>query len=1056
MTLDPEKLPIIAAGIGETVKTIAGAGTGKTSVLVERYLRFVLEEGIPPARLLALTFTKKAASEMRTRVFREAAEREAAAPRRPGVLRELHNAWIMNFHQFALRVMKESAALFGLDPGAEVATELDLRRIERRIRRRLETGEIEGWADDLGDEIMSVTKLGSLLERWLAVVARARGTLWTPESLNRTLKADDPPAYRSMVHSIAALWTAWEDELRRANLIDFSDMLRAAVRGLRESAAIAERYAGRFDHILVDEFQDTNEIQNELLRALSGGDFSRVTVVGDDKQSIYRWRDARVENLRAFAGREHFLRVNHRSTQNILDLAHYFVISDPYFESRAEDIRLRAFRGASDVPICLYHPSEEKGPSPESEADALAAWILAITGRLGERSPFACYREPREPLAYGDIAVLMRKLKGSPTLRECERAFREAGIPYAVSGGGGSIETGAFERLIELLRVIIYPDDVQSLLGLLERRPFLVPDASLAVLFRAAGGAGVDAILSDAALSALEDEGARGSCERLRALLDELRESRLTLELPAFISRALEAGPFYCSLFDEGADEKLVETAVRKIVELVDGLVLRGEGNLAALIEALEVEIASKAGSDGGSGLPAGRVRVMTIHSAKGLQFPAVAVPGIARKKASSRSFCFSPSGALYLNDAKEWGRGAADCDAYERECADHEQEEKCLLYVAFTRARDHLFISSPSPDGEGRGGSECLFGIVLDALKNHGVPHEELRHVPAIGTFPEALAREREGREDRGSGEARSVADPGASEALIEQWRQERARLRSAVAELQPAREIEFVSWRRLYAFTRCPAMYYYRYVAGIGDLEARDDFDTRGMEPGVEDPEEPGEERRPSREADRKTLGLFTHRLLFEWMSGKADGGASPDRFAENAARRFGASASERPEFVRHARSVLRAVADAGLSDRSAVEGLEVPIAARRDRMIFRGTIDRIDRAPDGQRIIDYKGKERRDEYAYQVRFYAWILGMTGRPVSKEADLCYLTDPARVVSVDVAPPSLEGIEEGARRLEEAAASASFPPAPGEICGACAFRGICSGTGRLDAASSR
>ncbi|MCH7549933.1 MAG: UvrD-helicase domain-containing protein, partial [Candidatus Krumholzibacteriota bacterium] len=106
--------------------------------------------------------------------------------------------------------------------------------------------------------------------------------------------------FRAWVSAIIAVARAYEDELRMRNLIDFSDMITVPARGLRDNAGLRERFANRFDHILVDEFQDTSAAQNELIRILSGGDFSRVTVVGDDKQSIYRWRDARVENIREF------------------------------------------------------------------------------------------------------------------------------------------------------------------------------------------------------------------------------------------------------------------------------------------------------------------------------------------------------------------------------------------------------------------------------------------------------------------------------------------------------------------------------------------------------------------------------------------------------------------------------------------------------------------------------------------------------------------------------------------------------------------------------------
>ena len=1029
MTLDPEKIPIIEADIGATLKTIAGAGTGKTSVLVERYLRFVIDERISPERLLALTFTKKAAAEMRNRIFTEAAVRG-----RPGILRELHNAWIMNFHQFSFRIIKESAALFGVNPGAEVATELDISRVRSHLRRRFEAGTIDGSPDEYDTDVLEPARLHAAFDRWINVIAKARGTLWTPESLLGAVRGDDSPQSRSIVRHVAALWVAYEEELRRRELIDFADMIRIAVRGLHENPSLRERYVGKFDHILVDEFQDTNETQNELLRILSGGDFARVTVVGDDKQSVYRWRDARVQNLREFAGREHFLRTNHRSTQNILDLAHHFIVSDPYFERRADDIQLKAARGASDVPICVFHPPDGSEKSYESEGKALAAWILSVTGRLGEgASPFSCYRSARTSLEFGDIAVLMRKLTASSGLPQYERVLREAGIPYAVSGSGGSLEVRALEGLRDLLRVLAYPDDLQALLGLLEAKPFLLPDAHVKELFNATGGLDSDAILSETTCGALTNGAAREGCSRLRVLLDDLRAKRLVLDLPEFISYALETGPFYYGLFDDGADARLVESVLETLFDLVDRLARRNETSLAAFIEALEVVIAGKILDDGrGSTLPAGRVQIMTIHSAQGLQHPAVAVPGIPPLAARSEGAPLSKRGGLYLSDAKRWARGLTDSETYESERADLEQEERCLLYVAFTRAKDHLFVSSPCPNGVDRGRAESPFGVVLDALKKNAIAHEELREAPDV-------QRSVVEREPGAGGE--KPDEPW--KPLVDEWRVERERIGTIGRDLHPARAIEFISWRRLHTFVRCPTMYYYRYIAGMGSL-AETEEEAHVLHAGEPDAEELSGEFHLPRDVDRKAFGSFVHRLLFEWMSSDVVRKTPRDEFIGNLARRFGLASSHRSVPARAAREILNAFAESDFASGRNVDGLEVPVEVRMDRLVFRGTIDRVERTEVGCVVVDYKGRTPREEYEYQTRFYAWILAKAGRRVSNEARLCYLTRSIDTVVVDVSPARCDGIERDARRLEEASGTGRFEPTPGSVCDSCAFGGIC------------
>jgi len=1025
MTLDPEKIPIIEADINATLKTIAGAGTGKTSVLVARYLKFVFEDGVAPDRLLALTFTTKAASEMRTRIFREAAEKGDV-----GILRKLHSAWIMNFHQFSFRLIKENAASFGVDPGVDVATDLDLSRIRLHLFRRFESGKIDGFPDEYEDDMPEPARLDTTFERWFSILARARGTLWTRESLLGAQCPEDLPAYRREVQSITALWSAYENELRRRNLVDFADMIRIAVWGLRENTRLRERYINRFEHILVDEFQDTSEAQNELLRILSGGDFARVTVVGDDKQSIYRWRDARVQNLREFAGVERFLRTNHRSTQNILDLAHYFIISDPYFEKHASDIRLTADRGESEVPVCVFHPSDESPKSFEVEAKGLAAWVLSVAGGLGEgASPFAYYREKREPLGFGDIAVLMRSLKASSGLPEYERTFRDAGIPYTVSGGGGSLEIRALERLRDLLRVLVYPDDMKALLNALENKPFSLTDASLKELFAAGGVFEIDAILSEERCGKISNAEARESCAKLRALIGELRVKRLTLDLPAFLTQALEAAPFYYHLFEEGADNRLVEAVLEMLVGLVDCLVERNEANLAAFVEALEVVIEGKSVDDAhGSTFPAGRVRVMTIHSAKGLQFPAMAVPGIKNPPPRSEGFHLSKGAGLYLSKKEEWGRGLSDSETYASEKADREQEERCLLYVAMTRAKDHLFISSPFPNGVEQGKNANLFSVVLEALRGNRIPHDEVRETPGIDLG---------GRMDGGAPKEGEYQ----IERLVEEWQTERQRLDAAKGDRRPVHDVEFVTWRRLHTFAECPVMYYYRYVVELEYLTEAES-ETRGPE-GGETEEFSGETRLP-RGVDLKMYGSFIHRMLFEWMSPGFAREAPDEVFIDDLAGRFGFSSSQKAGARRFARETLGAFMDSVLAKREHVDALEVPVGARIGRFVFRGTIDRIDRANGGYRIIDYKGKTPRDEYAYQIRFYAWVLRKAGKPVCDEALLCYLTRPVESVVVDVSPGRLDEIENDAHRLETAVAVGRFEPSPGGACEGCPFGGVC------------
>src|SRR5262245_15362808 len=365
INLDKGQRSAVDAPVAAATNIIAGAGTGKTTVLVERYMALVAA-GLPMERLLALTFTLKAAGEMRERVRRVVSERH------PELARHMSRAWIMNFHQFGYRFIQENAPALGIDPGVDVISISEFQRIERYLRTRFENGRISGVPSDFGGEPPPPTKLGSLFDTLMNVVHHCRGIMLEPEALRTMVRPDDHPAYIARVDTVVALAHEYENELVRRGLLDFSDMITIPARAVMQDTPLARQYKNAFDHILVDEFQDTSAAQNELLRALSGGDFGRVTVVGDRKQSIYRWRDARVENIREFPDpKPRELATNYRSRQGILDIAHGLVMKEA--ELRDAAVPLMADRGAGESDVLLFHPSEGQDRFAD-EAEALGAW----------------------------------------------------------------------------------------------------------------------------------------------------------------------------------------------------------------------------------------------------------------------------------------------------------------------------------------------------------------------------------------------------------------------------------------------------------------------------------------------------------------------------------------------------------------------------------------------------------------------------------------------------------------------------------------------------------
>ncbi len=1012
MKLNELQQAVVDAPIDRPARVVAGAGTGKTHVLVQRYLRF-LDDGIPPSRLLALTFTLKAADEMRQRIFRAVEENH------PELLRELYTAWIMNFHAFGFRIIRENAPAFGIDPGVDVVSEAELRRIDRALKTRFLSGRIEGVPADFGGAIPPPAGLESLFKVCLGVVKKCRGDLIPIENLFAAIRPDDTTPYKAIIESIAAMYDAYSGEMERRNLIDFNDMIGLAARGLEGNAELTAQYRARFDHILVDEFQDTSAAQFKLLEMLSDEGYSKVTVVGDEKQSIYRWRDARVENIREFPGDDLPLSVNYRSRQNILDLAHSFITIDPDMGARA--VKLIAGEAKPDRPIVLFHPADDQeGQQNDAEAGVLAAWVARVTGD----PPLA----GDEPVGFGDVAVLLRGVREFKVVPAIERAFRRAGIPYVILGGADAAGSRALELLYSFLSLLLPGDCRLELLHVLGSKPFEVGHAAIAELIGRDGAkpAGRDDLLSDERVARVTDADARARLDQLRELLVALDNARASMDFRRFLATAIEETPFLLRLFAEEATTRSVEDLVGELREMCDTLDARRELGLWSFLDHLRAAIDERSfGKVEQLAVPADHVRIMTIHQAKGLEFPAVAVAGIKPVRSDTSGFFLSKTEGVFSDSWKDWNRGYKETGERDAEKALKLQEERCLLYVAMTRARDLLFVSSPYADA-----GKSFFGDVLVAAEKSGVQCEVLRSIP--DELP-VVAR------DRGGG---VPADADATPVVAE-WRAARERRAGQLAAFGPAAcagPLHFVNWTALRTFADCPLQYQYRYVLRIDD--------PFGGAPGVPDgdhaapPREDTDPVRIPRGVTPVQYGLLVHELLRESMAARTGGTDPPAGWIEASAGRFGVAAKHRQGVAGSASKLVGAWESSELSRPGDDIRLEEPFQVRLDGTVYHGIFDRVERTGDGWTVTDYKIGVERDEYTFQVGFYAWALGRITGEDSVAGRVCYLREDECVTrSVAVENAGVGGLVSS---LEKSLADGVFSASPGDPCPACPYQVTC------------
>jgi DNA helicase-2/ATP-dependent DNA helicase PcrA len=659
-TLNPPQREAVLHEHGPLV-VFAGAGSGKTRVIVHRVAHLVAVRQVPAGRILAVTFTNKAADEMRKRLERLV----------PGAARELH---VGTFHATCARLLRRHHDRAGVPRAFVIYDEADQEAMIKRVLR------------DLGyEKLYSPREIARQIER-------AKQEMKPPSEIQEGHRTEH----------LRAIIAEYERRMHACKALDFGDLIYRMVRALEDDEPLRKLLAGRFQHVLVDEFQDTNHAQLRLVLAL-GGTHRNVCVVGDDDQSIYRWRGADRRNILEF--RTHCpdahvvkLEQNYRSTKRILRAAHAVIARALHREPKR--LWTHNEEGAKiDVVACL---------SERDEADLVVA---------------AAREARRSGLGWGALAVLYRMHAQS---RVFEEALRAASIPYRVVGGMRFYDRAEVKDLLAYLRVIQSPEDDVSLLRIINVPPRGIGKTTVdRLLERAArAGGGVYAACKEAA----SERGGEKLADFV-ALIESLRARAGTLPLPALARAVVEESGYEASLAEQNtpeSDARLGNLAelVGSMQEFVDtwapereeeGAAAGPEGaTLAAFLERVTLETEAA-----GEGTPEDSVTLMTVHAAKGLEFPIVIVAGMEED-------LFPMRGTRPGEELEEL------------------EEERRLAYVAFTRARERLILSWAQ--------SRFLFGDQRRSVRSRfldELPPSDVRFIGAAS--PPRTSSHRAWIEDRG-----------------------------------------------------------------------------------------------------------------------------------------------------------------------------------------------------------------------------------------------------------------------------------------------------------------
>ncbi|WP_257454649.1 ATP-dependent helicase [Archangium lipolyticum] len=630
---------------------LSGAGSGKTRVITRRVAHLVQVRGVAPWRILAVTFTNKAAREMRERLA------QLLGP-------QAHELVVSTFHSSASmilrRVLREQsvAELLGLTPSFVIYDDGDQLQLIKRAMREVRV-----------DPVMQPREI-------LHRIDQEKNAARLPDDM-----VVDTEDLRGMV--VQKTYRAYQRLLRAANAVDFGDLLLLLVALFRKRPDVLEQYRRRFQHILVDEFQDTNPVQYELLSLLAPPPRANLVVVGDDDQSIYRWRGASVDNIigfpQAYAGaRVVKLEQNYRSDQNILDAAHAVIARN----SRRMPKKLWSDRPKGEILTLLMNRDER------AEAQEVARRIHEL-----QREGF---------IKYSGMAVFYRTNAQSRVLEE---ALRLARVPYTLVSGRSFYDRAEVRDAAAYLRLMVNPRSDADLLRIINTPARGIGDTTVERLVDWANQAGVSLYEATAAperITGLNTAAVR-RLSGFHAVVSSLHAcAQEAKDAASAVDQMLKETHLVESLVTEGSDESLTRAEnLREFLGAAQEFDLNraaaavaassvgdeeGEDTaptppeeegldsspLTADVPALnafleQISLVGEADADVGEG----RVALMTLHAAKGLEFDAVFITGL-----EDGVFPHSRSLAADDPDGEEMA------------------EERRLCYVGFTRARKRLFVS--------------------------------------------------------------------------------------------------------------------------------------------------------------------------------------------------------------------------------------------------------------------------------------------------------------------------------------------------------------------------
>ncbi|SEJ03466.1 ATP-dependent DNA helicase, Rep family [Deinococcus reticulitermitis] len=593
---------------------IAGAGSGKTRTLIYRIAHLIGHYGVHPGEILAVTFTNKAAAEMR----------ERAGHLVPGA----DALWMSTFHSAGVRILRAYGEHIGLRRGFVIYDDDDQLDILKEVM-----GSVPGIGPETHPRVLR------------GIIDRAKSNLLTPDDLDR---ARDPFISGLPRESAAEAYRRYEARKRGQNAIDFGDLITETVRLFKEVPEVLDRVQNRAKFIHVDEYQDTNKAQYELTKLLASRD-RNLLVVGDPDQSIYKFRGADIQNILDFQkdypdAKIYRLEHNYRSSARVLSAANKLI------ENNTERLEktLKAVKEEGH-PVTFHRATDHR-----SEGDYVAEWLTRLHG---------------EGRAWKDMAILYRTNAQSRVLEE---SLRRVQIPAKIVGGVGFYDRREIRDILAYARLALNPDDDVALRRIIGRPRRGIGDTALQKLMEWArqNGTSVLTACAQAAEAGILERGANRATE-FAELMASLSEAADNYEPAPFLRFVMEASGYLDLLRQEGQEGQVRLENLDELVNAAEEWSRENEGSIADFLDdaALLSSVDDMRTKAENKGAPEDAVTLMTLHNAKGLEFPVVFIVGVEQ-------------GLLPSKGAIAEGPGGIE-------------EERRLFYVGITRAMERLLMTA-------------------------------------------------------------------------------------------------------------------------------------------------------------------------------------------------------------------------------------------------------------------------------------------------------------------------------------------------------------------------